>query len=147
MLLRNRSRLTDLENKLVVFNGDSGGCGEITQEFGINTSILLYIKQVNDKHLLYNKGNCIQYLVITCNRKESEKLMYTHTQNRITVHLNVIEYCKLTMLQFKKWLFLKRNTLFLHFQLFHFFLEIFRQFGSPVVNVVCLQPPFAYSKL
>ena len=34
---------------------------------------LLYIKQINNKVLLYSTGNYIQYLVITYNGKESEK--------------------------------------------------------------------------
>ena len=44
MLLQNRNRLTDVENKLVVSKWDSRGCGEIIEEFEINTSTLLYIK-------------------------------------------------------------------------------------------------------
>ena len=40
--LQNRNRLTDLENKLVVSKGDSRGCGEITQGFGINISVISY---------------------------------------------------------------------------------------------------------
>ena len=37
---------------------------------------LLYTKQINNKDLLYSIGNYIQYLVITCNGKESEKDIY-----------------------------------------------------------------------
>ena len=51
-----------------------GGGGGINQEFGINTCTLLYIKQVNNKDLLYSTGNYIQYLVITYNGKEYEKV-------------------------------------------------------------------------
>ena len=40
----------------------------------INIYILLYIKKVNNKDLLYSTGNCIPYLVITYNGKESEKV-------------------------------------------------------------------------
>ena len=44
----------------------------------INIYTLLYIKQVN-KDLLYSTGNSIQYLIITDNRKESEKeYIYIH---------------------------------------------------------------------
>ena len=43
------------------------------QGFGINRYTLLYIKQVNNKDLLYSTGNYIQYLVITYNGKKSEK--------------------------------------------------------------------------
>ena len=49
------------------------GVGEINQEFRINIYALLYIKQVNNKDLLYSTGNYTQYLVITYNGKESEK--------------------------------------------------------------------------
>ena len=45
----------------------------IKQEFGINRNTLLYIKQINNKDLLYSPGNYVQYLVITYNGKESEK--------------------------------------------------------------------------
>ena len=39
---------------------------------GIHRYTQLYIKQINNKDLLYRTGNYIQYLVITQNRKESE---------------------------------------------------------------------------
>ena len=42
-------------------------------EFVINRYRLLYIKQINNKDLLYSIRNYIQYLVITYNGKESEK--------------------------------------------------------------------------
>ena len=35
--------------------------------------MLLYIKQINNKDLLYSTGNYIQYLLITYNEKESER--------------------------------------------------------------------------
>ena len=47
--------------------------GGINQEYGINRYITLYIKQINNKDLLYTTGNYIQYLVKTYNEKESEK--------------------------------------------------------------------------
>ena len=47
--------------------------GKINQESGINRYTLLYIKQIN-KNLLYTTGNYIQYVVITYNGKESEKV-------------------------------------------------------------------------
>ena len=61
------------ENKLMVPKGDSGSQGIITQEFGINIYIPVYIKQINNKGLLYSTGDYIQYLVITYNGKDSEK--------------------------------------------------------------------------
>ena len=50
-----------------------GGGGKKNQEFGINIYTLLFIKQKNNKDLLYRTGSYIQYLVITYNGKESEK--------------------------------------------------------------------------
>ena len=52
---------------------------------GINRYIRLYTKEIN-KDLLYSTGNCIQYLVITYNVKESEKeyiYIHTHTHTYI----------------------------------------------------------------
>ena len=54
--------------------GESGG--GINQEFGTSRYTLLYIKQINNKDLA---GNCIQYLIINYNGKESEKEhLYTY---------------------------------------------------------------------
>lgn len=58
-------------------------------EFGINT--LLYI---NNKVLLYNTGNCIQYLVITPNG-ESEDVRITESlccasETNTTLYINDI---------------------------------------------------------
>ena len=47
--------------------------GGINWEFRINIYTLLYIKQMNNKNLLYSTRNYIHYLVITSNGKESEK--------------------------------------------------------------------------
>ena len=47
--------------------------GGINWKLGINRYTLLYIKQINNKNLLYSTGNYIQYLIITYNGKESEK--------------------------------------------------------------------------
>ena len=63
--------------------GQQGG-GEINQEFEINIYTLLYIKQLNNKDLLYSIGNYSQYLVINYNGKESEKeqiCMYIYIYN------------------------------------------------------------------
>ena len=51
-----------------------GKGGRINQEFGISKYILLYIKQVNNKALLYSTGNYIQYPVINHNGKGHEKV-------------------------------------------------------------------------
>ena len=62
------------------------GEGGINQEFGIKRYTLLYIKQINNKDLLYSTGNYIQYPVITYNGKESEN-KFTHTHTCITESL------------------------------------------------------------
>ena len=50
------------------------------QEFGINIYTLLYIKQVNNRDLLYSRGNYTQYFIITYKGKGSEKeYIYIHT--------------------------------------------------------------------
>ena len=47
--------------------------GGINQEIGIHIYILLYVKQILNKDLLYSTGNSTQYSVITYMGKESEK--------------------------------------------------------------------------
>ena len=53
-----------LENKLIVTRGKAGG-GEINWEFGINIHTLLYIKEINNKDILYSARNTAEYSVIT----------------------------------------------------------------------------------
>ena len=55
------------------YDDQRGKTGRINHEFGINTYILLYVKQINKDVLLYSTGDHIQYLIITFNGKESEK--------------------------------------------------------------------------
>jgi len=45
----------------------------ILEWVAISFSTRLYVKEINDKDLLYSTGNYIQYLGITNNGKESEK--------------------------------------------------------------------------
>ena len=47
--------------------------GGINWEFESNVYIGLYIKQVNNKDLLYSTGNYSQYFIITYMGKESKK--------------------------------------------------------------------------
>ena len=57
------------------------GVGGINQEFGISRYKLRYIKQINNKVLLYSTGNYIQYSVITYMGKESENgWIYVYVQ-------------------------------------------------------------------
>ena len=85
--LRNRNRLTDIENRLLVAKGE-GGRGGKDWEFGISRCKLVYIGWMNNKVLLYSTGNYIQYPVINHNGKQYEKVyiyiyiyiyIYTHT--------------------------------------------------------------------
>ena len=51
-----------MENKLIVTKGWGGG---VNQEIGIDMYILLYIKLITNKNLLYSTGNSCQYSVMT----------------------------------------------------------------------------------
>ena len=51
--------------------GDGGG--GINWEIGIDVYILLYIKQITSKNLLYSTRNSTQYSVMTYMGKESKK--------------------------------------------------------------------------
>ena len=53
--------------------------GGTNQEYRINRYKLLYIKQISNKDSLYNTGNYIQYLVITYDGIESEKIYITES--------------------------------------------------------------------
>ena len=68
--LRNRNRLADIENRLVVAKGEGGGKD---WEFGISRCKLLYIEWINNKVLLYSTGNHIQYRVINHNGREKKR--------------------------------------------------------------------------
>ena len=52
------------ENKLMVTQGEEGY--EINEEFGIGRYKELYVKQINNKVLLHNTENYIQYPVCSC---------------------------------------------------------------------------------
>ena len=60
--LQNRSRVTDIENRLVVAEVEEGA---VDWEFG--NSRQLHIEWINKKVLLYSIGNYIQYPVINHN--------------------------------------------------------------------------------
>ena len=67
-----QTQKTNLWLQTYGYQRGKGGRG-INQEFWISRYKLLYIKQINNKVLLYSTGNYIQYLVITYNGKEYEK--------------------------------------------------------------------------
>ena len=68
--------LQDTFNEILTLKGL--GLGGINQECGISRYKLLYVKQINDKDLLFSTGNYTQYFVITYKRKESEKNIYMY---------------------------------------------------------------------
>ena len=73
-----------------------GGVGEERQEFGVNRYMLLDIKEINNKDLLYSTGSYTQYFVeseMERNLKKNIKL------NHFPIHLKLTPHCKLTMLQ------------------------------------------------
>ena len=55
------------------FGYQKGRGGRIYLGFWINRYGPLYVKQINNKDLLYSTGNYIQYLIVTYSGKESEK--------------------------------------------------------------------------
>ena len=57
-------------------------------EFGISRCKLLYIEWINNKDLLYSIGNYTQYLVVTYNRKESEKV-YIYKSIYISIYMYI----------------------------------------------------------
>ena len=67
---------SDIENK-VLLPKVKAGVG-INQELGINRYTLLYIKEKNNKAVLYSRGNYIHCLIITHSGKNLKKNMYIH---------------------------------------------------------------------
>ena len=59
MNLPNRNRPTGIENKLMGVEGKK----RINYDFEINIYTVLHIKQINNRDLVYNRENCIQYFV------------------------------------------------------------------------------------
>ena len=76
-----RNRLTDMESRLVVDNGE-GGQGGKDWEFGICRQIIVY-RTDKQQDLLCHRGNYSQYPVINHHGKEYEKV-YIYTRNWIT---------------------------------------------------------------
>ena len=52
--------------------------GGINQELETNIQILLYIRKITNKDLLYSTRNSTQYSLITQMREESEKGIYVY---------------------------------------------------------------------
>ena len=72
---------------------------EINQEFGINIHTLLFVKQINNKILLYSTGNYIEYPIIICNGKEYDK---EDIQRKTALHQIPKQHGKSSILQLKK---------------------------------------------
>ena len=64
-------------------------------KFGINRYTVLYMKQINNKGLLYSTGNYIWYRVIAYNRKEDEK-EYIYSVIYIYMYIDVYRYVYIT---------------------------------------------------
>ena len=58
--LQNKKSVTNVENKLRVSKGE-----RINWEIGIDLYIILYIRKITNKNLLYCTENSIQYSVVT----------------------------------------------------------------------------------
>ena len=59
MNLPNRNRPTGIENQLMWAEGKK----RINYDFEINIYTEIHIKQINNRDLVYNRENCIQYFV------------------------------------------------------------------------------------
>ena len=68
-----RTKIDFQAQKTIVWVAKGKGRRGINLMSGINVYTLLFIKQINNKGLLYSTGRYIQYLIITYNAKKSEK--------------------------------------------------------------------------
>ena len=69
-------------------------------QMGINRYTLLYIKQINNRDLLYSTRDPIQYCIMTSVGKESEKNICIQL-NHFAIYLKVTQPCKSTRIFFK----------------------------------------------
>ena len=61
-LLQNRNRLTDIENRLVVSQGEERSV--MDWEFGVSRYKVLHLERISNEVLLYSTGNYIHSLGI-----------------------------------------------------------------------------------
>ena len=61
----------------------------IAKESDMTEQLSTYIKWINNKDLLHSTENYIQYLIITCNGKESEK-------EHIYIYIYIFRYTYIT---------------------------------------------------
>ena len=85
------------ETHLLLSKGKGSGSDKLAV-WCFNRYKLLYIKLISNRDLLYNTGNHVQCLVITCNVKQCEKIQLIHFAS----FLKPTQNCKSTVLQFKK---------------------------------------------
>ena len=82
--LQNRNRLTDIENRLVVAEGEGEGRG-MGWEFGVGRCKLLHLEWINYKVLLYSTANYMQSPGIDHNGKEYFKKERLYVYNWVTL--------------------------------------------------------------
>ena len=76
--LQNRNKLIDTENKPPCgCQGGKVGEERLDWEFGAVKCKLFYLDWINNKVLMYNSGDYIQYSVINYNGKEYKIRIYT----------------------------------------------------------------------
>ena len=63
VLSKKQQQIRDIENRLVVAKGKSGGSGK-DREFGVSRCKLLHLEWVSNEVLLYSTGKYIQSLGI-----------------------------------------------------------------------------------
>ena len=69
----------------MVIKGKRGG--GINWEFGINIYTLLYVKQINNKDLLYNTGNYIQHPITNIMKRIIYMSTHTHTHTHTHIYI------------------------------------------------------------
>ena len=79
--------------QLMITKGERGG--RINQEFeiNINTILLIYIKQINNK-ILYSTGNYIHYPIVNHNGNEYEKEYIHILLNYFAIYQKLTQHCK-----------------------------------------------------
>ena len=97
MNLFTKQKQTHKENKLWLPKGKGNGRG-INYKFGISRKKLVYIKQLNNKVLLYSTGNYFQYSVIKHNGKEYV-CVCVYILNCLAMYQKLTQHCKSTILQ------------------------------------------------
>ena len=86
--LRNRNRLTNIENRPVAAKGERG-CGGMEWKCGASRCKPLYPEWMHNQVLLHSIGNCIHYSMRTHNGEEYlKKGMHLHEQLNHLANIN-----------------------------------------------------------